>query len=232
MGGAVFLPCWLFGLRCPSTGPYTLLDGARSWLENGGLQEGSHQWVLPRNTSSSVSVPSVSHSCPLPPHEALQYQQVYLVQALMKSLLFIPWVLVCTKPRVCPPIVEFLFPLILWNSCNQTPMAFKGRFSGGSSSHCPTPRLGSLTWGLRTFTSVEELLWYNYFAVCGSPTRWVWNLIWSWLHPSYHHILAASLSLDVWYHFWYVLAFFSPSGCSAVSYDFDVLVRRGELIFF
>ena len=31
MVDAVFLPCWLFGLRCPSTGAHRLLGGARSW---------------------------------------------------------------------------------------------------------------------------------------------------------------------------------------------------------
>lgn len=30
MTGAVFLPCWLFGLRHPNTGAYSLLSGARS----------------------------------------------------------------------------------------------------------------------------------------------------------------------------------------------------------
>ena len=30
MGGAVFLPCWFFGLRRLSTGAYRMLDGARS----------------------------------------------------------------------------------------------------------------------------------------------------------------------------------------------------------
>ena len=39
------------------------------------------------------------------------------------------------------------FPPLLWNSCNQTPLAFKARFSGGSDSYCQTLRLGSLTLG-------------------------------------------------------------------------------------
>ena len=38
VGVALFLPCWLFGLRCPSTEAYRLLGGA-----SGGLREGSHQ---------------------------------------------------------------------------------------------------------------------------------------------------------------------------------------------
>ena len=31
--------------------------------------------------------------------------------------------------------------------------------------------------GLRTFTPLGELLWYNCFPVCGSPTWRVWDLI-------------------------------------------------------
>ena len=40
---AMFPPCWLFGLRCSSTGAYRRLGGARPWWENGGLQESSCQ---------------------------------------------------------------------------------------------------------------------------------------------------------------------------------------------
>ena len=58
-----------------------------------------------------------------------------------------PWVLMCTLLCVCPPRVESLFPSVLLKSCNQIPLAFKIWFSGNSSSHCRTPRLGSLTCG-------------------------------------------------------------------------------------
>ena len=51
-----------------------------------------------------------------------------------------------TQDLVCT-LQELLFPPVLWNSCDQTPLAFKARFSVGSSSHCQTPRLGSLMWG-------------------------------------------------------------------------------------
>ena len=57
------------------------------------------------------------------------------------------WVLVCTLLCVCPPRVESLFSPVLLKSCNQIPLAFKVWFYGNSSSHCQTPRLGSLTWG-------------------------------------------------------------------------------------
>ena len=47
----------------------------------------------------------------------------------------------------CPARLESLFPPVLWKSCNQIPLAFKVRFHGDFQSHCPVPRLGSLTCG-------------------------------------------------------------------------------------
>ena len=95
MGGAEFPPCWLFGLRLPSTGAYRPFGGA-----DGGLQEGSHQGVLPRTSAVSVLVPAVSHSCPSPLQETLQHQQEGLVQSPMGSLLLSPgsW---CAHYFVC-----------------------------------------------------------------------------------------------------------------------------------
>ncbi|XP_019777599.2 LYR motif-containing protein 1 isoform X1 [Tursiops truncatus] len=71
MSGAEFPPCWLFGLRRPSTGAYRLFDGA-----NGGLWEGSRQGVLPRTSAANVLVLGVSHSCPPPLQETLQHKQM------------------------------------------------------------------------------------------------------------------------------------------------------------
>ena len=80
------------------------------------------------------------------------------------------WDLVCTPP---PPTVEFQLPPVLWNSSDQTPLAFKARFSGGFPSYCQTLRLGNLMW----VTPIGEFLWYNYFPICGLPTRQVQDLI-------------------------------------------------------
>ena len=116
MSGAVLLPCWLFGLRCPSTGAYRLLCGAPSWWKNGSLQECSCHWVLPRTTTANVFVPSVSHNHPLPPQETLQFYQLGLNPTLMRSLLFSPCpgahetLCVASKSgvSVSPSLVEFL----------------------------------------------------------------------------------------------------------------------------
>ena len=74
----------------------------------------------------------------------------------------------CTPDPVCS--------LQEWNSCSETPLAFRGIFSGDSSSHCQTPQAGEPDVGFRTFTAVGESLWYNYFLVCGLPTRHVGSL--------------------------------------------------------
>ena len=116
----------------PSTGAYRLFGGAD------GLQEGSCQRILPRTAAASVFVPTE-----LPPTFAggppvlagRSGPVFYSVTA------FIPWVLVCTRLCVCPPGMEFLFPSVLCKPCSQIPLAFKGRFSGDSFSHCWTPRL-------------------------------------------------------------------------------------------
>ena len=181
MGGTVFLPCWLFGLKCPSIGAYRLLSRARSRWENGDLQEGSCQWVLPRSTATSAFVLTVSYSHQPPPPVSIGYPQTLAEKSgpvFYEVTDFFSWVLVHTRPCVCPLRVEFLFPLVLWNSYGQTLVAFKDRFSQGSSSHCQT----------QNFHSIWELLWHNYFSDCRSLIQYrMWfdhnltfptNLLW------------------------------------------------------
>ena len=61
---------------------------------------------------------------------------------------------------VCPPRVESLFPPVLLKFCNQIPVAFKVWFSRNSSSHCQTPRFGSVTWG-----SEPSLQWVDFCGI-------------------------------------------------------------------
>ena len=155
MGGTAFPPCWLFGLRRPSTGTCRLFGGA-----NGGLQEGSSQGVLPR-TSAASECPCPRNEPELPPTSARgpptptgrPGSVSYGVSAPS------PWVSMCTLPCVCPSRVESLFLPVLSKSCSQIPLAFKVWFSENSSSHCQTLMLGSLTWG-----SEPSLQWVD---VCG-----------------------------------------------------------------
>ena len=64
------------------------------------------------------------------------------------------------------------------------------------------PQAGKPDVGLRTFTPVGGLLWYNCSPVCESPTQQLWDLILLSLCPSYSLIVASPLSLDVGYLFW------------------------------
>ena len=74
-----------------------------------------------------------------------------------------------------------LFPPVLWNSCYQTPLALKARFSSDDSSPLPNSQAGVPDMELRTFNPTE-LLWYNYFPAYGSPTQHVWDLVLSRLY--------------------------------------------------
>ena len=74
---------------------------------------------------------------------------------------------------------------------------------------------GERDLGLRTLTPMGESLQYNYFSICELPTQKVWNLIIWQKCPSYHVIVAASVSLNVKYLFWQVPVFL-VNGCSAV----------------
>ena len=154
----------------------------------GGLQEGSHQWVLARTAAASVFVPTVS----------LSRLQLYRrpsglasrsgpVSYEVADLFSGPW------------YTQGLFPPVVWHTCTQTSLAFRAGFSG-DTSHCLTPSLGNLTQG-SGLPLLWENLWYNDIPFCGSHTWQVWDLILLWLHPSYRP-MASSLSLDVGYLFW------------------------------
>ena len=79
--------------------------------------------------------------------------------------------------------------------------ALHGHIPCGFPAPLSDPHMGKPDVGFRTFTTVGELLWFYCSPVCGSPTQQVWNLILLWFHPSYHLIVASSLSLDMGYLF-------------------------------
>ena len=130
-----------------------LLGGA-----NGRLWVGSRQGALSRTSAASVLVLTVRQRHPLPLQETPQHYQVGLVQSLWGHCSF-PWVPMCTLLCVYSPRVEYLFPPVLSESCNQILLAFKVKFSRNSSSRCWTPRFRSLTWG-----SEASLQWVD---LCG-----------------------------------------------------------------
>lgn len=130
--------------------------------------------------------------------------------------------LVCKRPLCVPSRSRFLCFSVLWNF-NETPLAFKDRFSRGSSSYCQDPpQAGEPDVRFRT-----SWLWEN---VCGiiifqfvhslCSVYGIWFL--SWLYCSYHFIVTSSLSLKV--------PPFFVNDCLAVSCDFNVSIRIGKLM--
>ena len=126
----------------------------------------AHQWVLPRTAAASVFVPTVSHSHPHCHRRPSNTSRLVWPSPLWGQCFF-PWVLVRTRPCVHPPGVEFLFPTVMWNSCNHTPLAFNVRFSGGSFTWCQPPDWEawwgsglSLTW--ENFCDLSFNLWVTH----------------------------------------------------------------------
>ena len=113
----------------------------------------SHQWIL------TVTHCNYRYQClfplPAPPPQGISwYYQVGLAQSLVSSMLF-SVVLVCLRPCVCLPRVEFL--PVLWISCWPSEPD-----SLDLLLLLPGPQAGEPDVGLRTLTPEWELLWYNY----------------------------------------------------------------------
>ena len=124
---------------------------------------------LPLWVATSVCVPKVSGSHPTSPGDSPR-PAGRSAQAPIR-LLLLPWVLVHVRFCVHPLIVKSLFPPVLWNSQNWSPLAFRTECCGDLSSWCRVPRLGSPTWG-----SERSFLWKNLcniiiFQFMGHPSR-------------------------------------------------------------
>ena len=87
----------------------------------------------------SAPNPAAGHHQPMPLLETPGHSQASLGQSLVGSLLLSPgsW---CTQGFVCA-LQESVSP-VLWKFCNQIPLAFKVKFTGGFQSLCWVPRLG------------------------------------------------------------------------------------------
>ena len=80
----------------------------------------------------------------------------------------VPWVCVCARFCLCPPRVKSLVLPVLWKPYNKSCWP-----SRSDSLGIPSPFAGVPGWkpdvGLRTFTTVGQLLWYYCSPVCGLP---------------------------------------------------------------
>ena len=112
---------------------------------------------------------------------------------------------------VCPPRMESLFPPVLSKSCNHIPLTFKVWFSKNSSSHCRTPRLGTLTWGSEPFLQCVDFcgiivlqlvshpassygIWF--YCDCTPLTISLWLLLCLWMWG----IIFGEFQCLPWYH--------------------------------
>ena len=197
MCGAGSPPCWLFGLRQPNTGNYLgSLVGLMTDSGRAHAKEYFPELLL------SVSLP---HGEPQPPPASAADPPTLAGTSgsvsMGSPLLPLgpdvhPTLCVPSKSGVSasPSPVEVL---------QSNPLGFKVWCSRNSSSHCRTPRWGSLMWG-----SEPSLQWVDFCSIsvlqCESLTQQLWDLILLWLRPSYHLIVASPLSLDVGYLFWWV----------------------------
>ena len=142
-----------------------------------------------------------------------------------------PWVLMHTLLCLCPPRGEYLFPPVLSKSCNRIPLAFKVWFSGNSSSHCRTPRLGSLTWG-----SEPSLWWVDFCGII--VLQFVSHPSSSYRFWFYCDCAPPTISLWLLLCFWMWGMFFGGFQClpvddfSAISCDSGALSRGSEHMSF
>ena len=133
---------------------------------------------------------------------------------------------------VCPPRVEYLFPLVLSKSCNQILLpTSEVWFSRNSSSHCQTPRLGSLTWG-----SKPSIQWVGFCGI--SVLQFVSHPPSSYGIWFYCNCTPSTISLWLLLCLWMWGIFFGEfqclpvNDCSAVSCDSGVLARGSESMSF
>lgn len=158
---------------------------------HGSLWASSCQWVLAEAAAASVFIPHVSQSCPWPPASAGDPPILagrsgpvsYEVTALFPG----SW---CAHDIGSALHIWSFFSLYsLVEFLGSNLLVFKAAFSGGSSS-CNQPP------GWEALHCAQE------FHTCDRTSLfWGWDLILLHLCPSYHLLVAPSLSLDVIYLF-------------------------------
>ena len=132
---------------------------------------------------------------------------------------------------VCPPRVESLFTPVLPKSCNQIPVAFKVWFSRNSSSHCQTPRLGSLMCGSEPSLQLVDFCGVSCLQFVSHPPSSYG--IWFYCDSTPPTVsLRLLLCLCMWGIFFGEFQCLPVDDCSAVSCDAGVLERGSESMSF
>ena len=122
-----------------------------------------------RNCYTQSFQPVAGHRQPTPPPETPGHSQASLAQSLVGTLLLSPgsW---CTQSFVCA-LQESVSP-VLWNCVIKSHWPPKSN-SLGFSVPLPDPQVEKSIVGPRTFLTMQEFLWYNCSAVCGSSVQWL-----------------------------------------------------------
>ena len=178
----------------PNNGDYRLLGGARFSWKNGGLQEGSCQWVLLRIPLPVSLSPQWATAAPytgnlLIPAGRSSQAPKWSLFPIPQPCPTAPRGLTCTRPCVCSPRMDILFPPVLWSK----PTGLQSQMFWGLLLLLPEPQAGEPNVWFRSLTLMGEPVQYNYFLVCGTSTQWVLDLILLLLCPFYHSTGASSL---------------------------------------
>ena len=172
--------CWWWGCMPPCWLAWSVkaLGSTVFWVGLGLVGEmatsttvHTNEYSLDAITSTFVPPVSQSHAqlCRKPSNTSRQVWSHLLLGHCFFSLCPGVHQILCHHPRV-----ELLFSSALWNSCDETLLAFSAR-----SLRVPPLIVRFSGWradvGLRTFTYVEEFPWYNYFPVCSLPFNgYIW----------------------------------------------------------
>ena len=87
-----------------------------------------------------------------------------------------PWVLMRTLLCMCPPRVVSVSPSPV-KVLQSNPASLQSLVLWEFLFLLPDRQVGKPDVGLRTFTPVGGLLWYNCSPICESPTQQLWDLI-------------------------------------------------------
>ena len=127
------------------------------------IMETSSKRSCAHTPALSARGPVAGHLQPTPPLETPGHSRASLVQSLVGSLLLSPgsW---CAPGFVCA--LKESVSSVLCRLCNQSPL--QSQITWEFSVPLPHPQVGESVVGPRTFLTVQEFLWYNCSAVCGS----------------------------------------------------------------
>ena len=161
---------------------------------------GEHMLMIIPEAFASNVLPPCWASYPLFSQEMLQELKSGLIQIPMESLLC-PVHSVHMKACVHLSRMRFPFPLVLWCSCTQDPLAFSATCPGAPSPNPRSPGVGT-QYGAQNTHSHRWGSVTQFLSSLGLPTWLVWGCLYHMIAPPYHLVVASSLFSGIGYLFW------------------------------